>query len=92
MNPSAAPLPPQAALRTKAYALEIKSTDDADGLGRFAGIASAVGVLDHHGDVIEAGAFDATLATKGGTLPLLWQHDMTNPIGVIKVRVDAKAT
>jgi uncharacterized protein len=74
----------------KAFALELKSVTEEDGFARFSSIASAVGVLDQHGDVIEAGAFDETLATKGGTLPLLWQHDQAQPIGVIKVSVDQR--
>lgn len=89
MNPTAAPLP--LTTHRKAYALEVKAVEAPDdGVGRFSGIASAVGVLDHHGDVIEAGAFDATLAKKGAEFPLLWQHRMDQPIGVITLSVDAR--
>lgn len=64
------------------FALELKSTSEAGGLGRFRGLGSVYGVLDLHGDVVMKGAFEKTLKAKGGKVPLLWQHDTGNPIGV----------
>jgi HK97 family phage prohead protease len=53
--------------------------------GAFAGLASTFG-LDRQGDIIEPGAFDATLAdwsTRNFAIPLLWQHDQGQPLGAI---------
>lgn len=55
-----------------------------DEAGRFTGYASAFGVVDSYGDVMEPGCFAASLATwaqRGQKLPILWQHDYTQPIG-----------
>jgi HK97 family phage prohead protease len=49
----------------------------------FSAYASTFGNLDHTGDVILAGAFDATLLNRTFR-PLLWQHDMREPIGIEK--------
>jgi HK97 family phage prohead protease len=52
-----------------------------DGRMEFSGLASTYGNLDHTGDVVLRGAFDATL--NGNTKRrLLWQHDISEPIGV----------
>jgi HK97 family phage prohead protease len=45
------------------------------------GYASVFGVIDNHNDVIEKGAFKTVCAHK---VKLLWQHDTTKPIGIIK--------
>jgi HK97 family phage prohead protease len=45
------------------------------------GLASTFGNLDHTGDVVMRGAFDATLAS-GRKRRFLWQHDVSEPIGV----------
>ena len=56
----------------------------------FSAYASTFGNLDHSGDVILAGAFDLTLKTRQFR-PLLWQHDMREPIGIEKaIAPDAK--
>ena len=47
---------------------------------RLAGYASVFSVPDKSGDVVAAGAFAAIPAR----LPLLWQHDATEPIGFIE--------
>jgi HK97 family phage prohead protease len=58
------------------------------------GYASTFGMLDDQGDIVEPGAFTASLAAyrKAGTQPLmLWQHDQDQPIGVWEtVKEDAK--
>ncbi len=58
------------------------------------GYASFFGKCDQGGDVVEAGAYAASLATlakKGRTVKMLWQHDPTQPIGIWdEVREDSK--
>lgn len=48
------------------------------------GYASVFNNIDHAGDIILPGAFECVLS-KANTLPLLWQHDQKEPIGVIKL-------
>jgi HK97 family phage prohead protease len=59
-----------------------------------AGYASVFGATDQGGDVVERGAYEASLAkTKaaGGRVKMLWQHDPARPIGVWdEVREDAR--
>lgn len=57
---------------------EIKSLDDS---GAFEGIASVYGNVDSYGDVVEPGAFSKTIAERGKSIPILWQHDSRLPIG-----------
>lgn len=47
---------------------------------KFSGLLSVYGNVDGHGDVVVPGAFTKALSTKS-VVPLLWQHDMDNPIG-----------
>lgn len=80
------------ALRTKRLArpFEVRGVGDA---GTFSGYGSVFGVRDSYGDVVEPGAFKASLAAwaKRGRLPaMLWQHDTRQPIGVwTSMREDA---
>lgn len=62
----------------KNAAFEMKREPDADGV--FEGYASVFGVVDQGMDVVERGAFTKTLGQR--KVKLLWQHDMTQPIGV----------
>ncbi len=59
-----------------------------------AGYASLYGAADQGGDVVQAGAYGASLAalaTAGGSVKMLWQHDPARPIGVWdEVREDAR--
>jgi len=53
--------------------------------GLIEGYASVFDVVDSYKDVIAPGAFKRTLAawkSSGRKLPVLWQHDAYNPIGV----------
>ncbi|UQS91713.1 HK97 family phage prohead protease [Pseudomonas chlororaphis subsp. piscium] len=62
--------------------LTIKSVSDS---GEFEGYGSVFGVEDSYGDVVVRGAFQASLAKwkEKGRLPaMLWQHVMSEPIGV----------
>lgn len=53
--------------------------------GEFEGYASVFNNADRGDDMVMPGAFDATLATKvAEDIKLLWQHDPTEPIGVIE--------
>jgi HK97 family phage prohead protease len=52
--------------------------------GEFSAVAWAFGEPDRQGDIIDKGAFVASLAqyAKNGNLPpLLWQHDHNEPVG-----------
>jgi len=56
---------------------------------RLAGYASVFGVPDSSGDVVVRGAFARTIAA--GRVPLLWQHAVDTPIGVVeKLGEDAR--
>lgn len=62
--------------------LTVKSVSDT---GEFEGYGSVFGVEDSYGDVVVRGAFGASLdrwAAKGRLPALLWQHNMSEPIGV----------
>lgn len=58
------------------------------------GYASLFGARDQGGDVVQAGAYAASLAALAGAgrrVKMLWQHDPTQPIGVWdEVREDAR--
>jgi HK97 family phage prohead protease len=59
--------------------------NDVGGDGIIEGYASVFDVVDSYKDVIAPGAFKRTLAAwkaSGRKLPVLWQHDEYNPIGV----------
>lgn len=59
--------------------------NDVRGDGMIEGYASVFDVVDSYKDVIAPGAFKRTLAAwkaSGRKLPVLWQHDAYNPIGV----------
>src|SRR5947209_6087057 len=53
--------------------------------GTFEGLAAVYGNVDLGGDVIEPGAFQKTLVDKGGEVPILYQHDSSEPIGLGKL-------
>lgn len=68
------------ALEHKAFALDVKEIGDA---GTFVGYGAVFGNMDTYGDVIEPGAFEKSLKKLGDEpLPMLWQHDSREPIGV----------
>ena len=50
-----------------------------------AGYASLFGIKDQGGDVVQKGAYGASLARLAGSgraVKMLWQHDPTQPIGI----------
>jgi uncharacterized protein len=66
------------------FSFKVKSFDDEE--GSFAGDLSVYGVVDHGGDVVQPGAFKRTIATRGSTVPLLWQHRPDEPIGTLTLQ------
>ena len=69
---------------------ELRLKDDTE----IAGYASLFGSTDQGGDVVQAGAYGASLsrlAKAGRGVKMLWQHDPTRPIGVWdEVREDGR--
>lgn len=78
-------------MKTFDFALETKAHGDA---GEFEGYASTFGNVDQGGDIVEPGAFiESVVRAKadGRTIPMLWQHDQREPIGIWKdIAEDAK--
>jgi len=69
-------------LTTHCFALEVKTAGEA---GVFEGYASTFGDVDQGGDVVEPGAFVESVVkarASGRAIPMLWQHDQREPIGV----------
>ncbi len=65
------------------------SRDEQDGMFRFEGMASTFGNVDFDGDIIEPGAFTASLerlearrTTTGRLMPVLFSHSTSAPVGV----------
>lgn len=64
----------------------LKAVNDAK--GQIEGYASLYNVEDSDADIVQPGAFEASLKQwnlTGRTPPLLWQHDPAQPIGVWQV-------
>jgi HK97 family phage prohead protease len=61
------------------FKFELKELTDA---GEIDGYAAVFGNVDLGGDVIEPGAFTKTIEETGGKVPILWQHDRYEPIGI----------
>lgn len=68
-------------MQTATYELELKAVGDATD-GSFEGYAAVFNNVDRGGDIIEPGAFDKTLSSSKGVVPVLWMH--SDPIGVGK--------
>lgn len=70
-----------AAMQIRSFDYDIKAVSD-DGL--FSGYGSVFGVVDSYNEVVAPGAFVESLAdtrAKGRTLPVLWHHRGSEPIG-----------
>ncbi len=67
----------------KAIPLEVVELKAGTDGWSFSAYASIFNKRDLGGDIIERGAFDATLKSNSFR-PLLWQHDTTEPIGIEK--------
>lgn len=62
-----------------------------DGEARIEGYASLFGEADQGGDIVQPGAYAASLARGAARVKMLWQHDPAQPIGIWEeVREDAK--
>ncbi|MCX7560081.1 HK97 family phage prohead protease [Sulfitobacter sp. F26204] len=65
-----------------------------EGGTEISGYASLFGMVDQGGDIVEKGAYGASLAavaSAGRSIKMLWQHDPNQPIGVWdEVREDGK--
>ncbi len=70
-------------MKTKRLLFEFKSIDR--DTGAFTGYASVYGNVDRGGDVVANGAFTRTMQANPD-VPILWQHNMTEPIGVGSVQ------
>lgn len=64
-------------METKFLNLELKAGDQ----GLIEGYGSVFGNADNGGDIVEKGAFSASLKS-GRKVKMLWQHDANAPIGV----------
>lgn len=74
----------------KATPLDLVDVKDTAGKKEFTAYASTFGNEDLGGDIINKGAFARTLRQREFR-PLLWQHQMSEPIGVEKsIREDGK--
>jgi HK97 family phage prohead protease len=77
--------------RRKDFNFDIKSKqfDNSDEVNyyTFSGLASTFGNIDEDNEIIMPGAFSKTIKEwrkSGRDVPMLWQHDRTNPIGIFK--------
>lgn len=69
-------------VKRRAFPLALKAAPD--GEGRFSGYVSVFGTPDSYREVVAPGAFKASLAATtaaGRKIPMLWQHNMAEPIG-----------
>ena len=71
-------------MKHRNYKFILKGTDG-EGEGTFTGLAAVYGNVDSYKEVIQPGAFTKTLADKEGEVPILWQHDSREPIGVAQL-------
>ena len=84
-------------MNSKDYGLELKFAPGAqlvsDG-AQIEGYASLFGLTDQGGDIVQKGAYAASLkrlAMRGDKVRMLWQHDPAKPIGVWdEIREDDK--
>lgn len=65
----------------KTFSFELKNTQEQDKWFLFEGYASTFNNIDFGDDVVVRGAFANSLA-KNSQVPILWQHQMSEPVGV----------
>jgi HK97 family phage prohead protease len=63
----------------RTFPFELKALSER---GVFEGLASTYSTVDEGGDLVVPGAFTRTLREKGDTRPILWSHDVRNPLGL----------
>jgi len=66
----------------KDFGLEIKSIAED---GTFEGWLSVYDVVDQGSDIVRPGAFTKTIRESGGSVPMLWQHNTHEPIGILQL-------
>jgi len=77
-------------LQCKFTVEETKMADEDSEYAYFTGYGSTFGNIDQANDIVEMGAFRETIAVKQ-KIPMLWQHDYKQPIGLFKnMREDSK--
>ena len=64
----------------KTFRFECKSASDT---GEFTGMGSVYGIVDSQDDVVMPGAFTKTIKEHGKSVPLLWSHKTSSPIGMV---------
>lgn len=74
-------------IETKDLKFTLDEIDEAK--GSFRGYASLWDIVDSYGDVVMRGAFKRTL-NDNKQFPLLWSHNLMEPIGVIEAREDVR--
>lgn len=62
---------------------ELKAVKDSQ--GEFSGYAAIYGTKDRNEEIIDLGAMRKSINDAEGEFPLLWQHDKSQPIGVVKL-------
>lgn len=72
-------------METLDFPFELKSINEQ--AGTFTGYAAVFGNVDLGGDVLEPGALTKTVSERP-KVPILWQHDPKEPIGVGELQVD----
>lgn len=65
----------------KTFPFEVKATAEENNIFTFEGYASTFNNIDYGDDVVIRGAFANSLA-KNSQVPILWQHQMSEPVGV----------
>lgn len=65
----------------KSFPFEVKATAEENNIFTFEGYASTFNNVDHGDDIVIRGAFSNSL-TKNSQVPILWQHQMSEVIGV----------
>lgn len=65
----------------KSFPFEVKATAEENNIFTFEGYASTFNNIDHGDDIVIRGAFANSLA-KNSQVPILWQHQMSEVIGI----------
>lgn len=72
---------------TKEFRFTLEGVDEEK--GTFRGYASIWDIVDTYGDVVMKGAFKRTLK-ENKQFPLLWSHNLMEPIGIIEAKEDSR--
>jgi hypothetical protein len=65
-------------IKTRDVKLELKQIAET---GEFEGLAAVYNIQDEEGDTIRRGAFTRTIHHHKGKVPILWQHQINEPLG-----------